>query len=292
MFFMSVPCMSLFLSSDFCRTLMHEIVNGVRRSGMTSDLRHRLPPNVHPTSNGPNWLAHVGKFSTAVSNLRLHHCCLTMWVGSQLRCVVRHADIADQINGTLDTTFSIIEHRSKKWFRSSQTHLPFHNAEKQFQYHQICSGDSACAHMMFLEVWHVEECPTSTCPCVCSGDDVDNHCITPEIGEDVCTNEASKTPQNDRTNGARHVHGQKHVSSPQTWMVMRRTHRSNALFLYALDVGDDLLVLGASHMRWSKSVFCLAWCAARLQRALGSSIDIHLCHPAYGVHFTSWSYRL
>ena len=54
MFFVSVPCMSLFLSSDVCRTLMYEIVNGVRRSGKTSDLRHRLPPNVHPASNGPN----------------------------------------------------------------------------------------------------------------------------------------------------------------------------------------------------------------------------------------------
>ena len=33
--------------------------------------------------------------------------------------------------------------------------------------------------MIFLEVWFVEEWPTSSCPCVWSKDDMDNPCLTP-----------------------------------------------------------------------------------------------------------------
>ena len=76
--------------------------------------------------------------------------------------------------------------------------------------------------------------------------------------------------------------------TPHTWKLMRATHPSSAPSLQALDVGDVLLVLAASHWRWSKSVVCpslmcraptspdSAWVISR--HPLGSSSSWHALH--------------
>ena len=96
--------------------------------------------------------------------------------------------------------------------------------------------------------------------CVCTGNDENNHCLTPESGkrvqrstsvstsfvhtpsEDVCMNEveASKTPQKDRTKCAP-------IQRPTqgTTISMRATHPSSAPSVKALEVGDVLVVLAA-----------------------------------------------
>ena len=114
--------------------------------------------------------------------------------------------------------------------------------------------------------------------------------------EDVCTNdvEAGHT-QKDRTKSVRHFHAHPENSHSRCTSLHRtprhsceQTHPSSAPSLNALDVGDVLLVLVASHWRWWKSVFSpslmcsaptppdSAWVLCR--HPLGSSSSWHALH--------------
>ena len=102
-FFVCVPCGSLFLSSDLWRTPKHEMVIVFAEVDGHWDKRRQLHSAFIQLQVGRTHLRTLKKLSTIVSELALTSPPLDN-VGSQPRCVVRHADIVSQINGTLETT--------------------------------------------------------------------------------------------------------------------------------------------------------------------------------------------